>query len=347
MKWIIIITLLAILSQGCSSKASEKKKLITSDVVSVKLVSIKQIQASDKIHVSGLLTTANESKLSFKIPGIIESINVADGDFVKKGQLLASLKSTEITAQVSQAKSGLEKAERDFQRMQNLFSDSVATLEQLQNARTALEISKQQLQQIMFNEKFSRIYAPCDGFISRKYANEGELAGAGSPIITMNGLQSPKGWLLKAGVRDRDWSTIKTGNKATVLLDAFSGQQIPGTVTRKSQASDPAGGSFEIEIQLDVINQNPAVGMYGEAVVFTESSTTGFLIPYESLLEANGTTGYVFVTNDKRSVKRIQIEIAKINKDNVLVTKGLEGYTHLVTSGSPFLSERSIILAKN
>jgi multidrug efflux pump subunit AcrA (membrane-fusion protein) len=86
------------------------------------------------ITASGLLSTENEARLSFKISGIIEKIFVKEGDRVRKGQLLATLKSTEIASQVQQVQLTVEKAQRDYQRANNLYKDSVVTLEQLQNA---------------------------------------------------------------------------------------------------------------------------------------------------------------------------------------------------------------------
>ena len=72
---------------------------------------------------------------------------VKEGDRVKKGQLLDTLKSTEIAAQVQQVNLALEKAQRDYQRASKLYKDSVATLEQLQNAKTGVDIARQNLQQ--------------------------------------------------------------------------------------------------------------------------------------------------------------------------------------------------------
>ena len=99
---------------------------------------------------------------------------------------MATLKSAEIAAQVQQVELAVEKAQRDYQRADNLYKDSVATLEQLQNAKTGVDIAKQNLQQVAFNQQYSRIYAPADGFIVKKTANEGELASSGSPVLFMN-----------------------------------------------------------------------------------------------------------------------------------------------------------------
>ena len=88
---------------------------------------------------------------------------VREGDQVRKGQLLATLKSTEISAQVQQVQLSLDKATRDYERASNLYKDSVATMEQWQNAKTGLDIAKQNYQQASFNQQYSKIYANQDG----------------------------------------------------------------------------------------------------------------------------------------------------------------------------------------
>jgi multidrug efflux pump subunit AcrA (membrane-fusion protein) len=69
----------------------------------------------------------------------------------------------------------------------------------------------------------------------------------------------------------------------------------------------------------------------------------GFSIPYESLLEANGQKGFVFVTNDKKTVKRVEVIIASIDNNRVVISDGLNGYSFVIISGSPYLKEGASI----
>ncbi|MDV7400678.1 hypothetical protein RZS08_55190, partial [Arthrospira platensis SPKY1] len=90
---------------------------------------------------------------------------------------------TEIEAQVRQAKEGLDKARRDLQRAQNLYADSIATLEQVQNATTAVEVATQSVEIAEFNRQFSEIRAPFAGKVVAKLLNEGEVTGPGTPVF--------------------------------------------------------------------------------------------------------------------------------------------------------------------
>jgi RND family efflux transporter MFP subunit len=290
-----------------------------------------------------LLSTENEARLSFKIAGIVERIFVKEGDHVKKGQLLATLKSAEIAAQVEQVQLAVEKSQRDYQRAENLYKDSVATLEQLQNAKTGIDVARQNLRQVAFNQQYSRIYAPADGFVARKIGNEGELATAGSPILFVNAVSNSSKWILRVGLSDKEWAVIEAGNKATVKFDAFPSQLFEGVISKKSIAADAASGSFQAEIKIDFGKAQPAVGMFGAAAIVPSRASFGFSIPYESLLEANGKKGFVFVSDNGRTVSKCTVDISSISNDVVYIQDGLQGHKFVVTSGSPYLNETSII----
>lgn len=344
MRNILLTTTTIIVLASCGGKKPVKDNNVSSsEIIPVKLLPVAGDTNNNVINVPGTLSTEQVANLSFKIGGIIENISVKEGDKVKKGQLLATLKSAEIAAQVQQAQLTYDKAKRDYERAKNLYADSVVTLEQMQNARTGFELAQQGLHQVVFNQQYSKIYAPADGFITQKRLNVGELASAGTPVIAMNESSKASQWILKAGLSDTEWSAIEVGNKARVNIDAFPSKQFDAAVTKKSLAADPVSGSFMVELQVDFKNEQPAVGMFGTASVNTSKPSVGFNIPYDALLEGNGKKGFVFVSDDKKTVKKVEVTISSINNNTVTVIDGLQGHAYIVTSGSPYLNDSSLI----
>ena len=70
--------------------------------------------------------------------------------------MLATLNLTEVNAAAEQASLAYQKAERDYERASNLYQDSVATLEQMQNAKTALDVARQQYNSAGFNRTIQK-----------------------------------------------------------------------------------------------------------------------------------------------------------------------------------------------
>jgi membrane fusion protein, multidrug efflux system len=173
---------------ACGSKASDQKKEAVSSelddsVVPVKLSPVQMVTRAEPIAASGLLSSAEEARLSFKIGGIINKLYVDEGQTVRKGQLLATLDLTEINAQVSQAQLSVEKSERDMNRVKAMFADTAATLEQMQNATTGSNVARQNLTIARFNQSYAQIRSSVDGTVTRKAMNEGELASPGAPVF--------------------------------------------------------------------------------------------------------------------------------------------------------------------
>jgi len=343
MRNLIFIVVTSVALAACTSKANTNNNAQINQSIPVRIAAVNSDTSTVEIVASGLLSTEEEARLSFKIGGVIDRIFVKEGEFVRKGQLLASLKSTEIAAQVGQVKLAADKAQRDYLRTTNLYKDSVATLEQVQNARTGVDIAQKNLQQVAFNQQYSKIYSVSDGFIVKQILHEGELASPGSLVLFVSAVSSKSKWILKIGVSDREWAVIEKGNKANVTVDAFPEKKFKAIVNRKALSSDPASGSFEVEVAVDFEGQQPAIGMFGKAYISPSQKSVGYSIPYEALLEANGNSGYVFVTNDQKTVKRVPVTIASMDDQLVYVSNGLQGYMFVVISGSPYLDDNSTI----
>ncbi len=342
------VSLLIILSaawfvQSCSS-SNEKNKTTERafEIVPVRVLDISQQELKQVIQTSGLFTTDDETYLAFKTGGIIEKMYAKEGDVIRKGQLLAALHLTEIEAQVAQARLSFEKATRDFKRIENLYEDSVATLEQFQNARTGMDIASRQLEAANFNHSYSEIRAVNNGFVLRKMANEGQVISSGAPVFQTNGAGQGK-WILRTGVSDREWAMIKVGDKAIVTTDALEGKRFEATVTRKSVGTDTMNGSFAVEVTLQSPGNGLASGLFGKATIQGSRRQQVWKIPYDALLDGNAQSGYVFVTDDRKIAHKIPVVVSGIEKDHVIIMAGLENVKTIIISGSAYLKDNAEI----
>ena len=86
--------------------------------------------------------------------------------------------------------------------------------------------------------------------------------------------------------------------------------------------------------------------MFGKASIRPSQTVQGWEIPFESVLDANGDSGYVFVV-DGQKAKKVKIQLGKITPTSIQVVAGLENYKSLIVSGSAYLSDGSTIQVKN
>jgi RND family efflux transporter MFP subunit len=340
---VISVVVITCAIQACTDGKSEVRTIPAGgESIPVKVTQLHHSAELTMVTASGQVTTEDETLLAFKTSGVVEQVYVREGDRVRKGQLLATLNLTEIDALVAQASYAYEKEERDYQRVTSLYRDSVATLEQLQNLRTSVAVAKERLEAAKFNRTFSEIHAPAAGYVLRKFVSPGRVVNVGEPILLTNSAAGDN-WLLRVGVSDREWASIRMGDTAKVQIDAFTGQKFRARVSRKAEAADPLTGAFTIELQLRNDGLRLATGMFGTSVIACQQSRSVWNVPYEAVLDANGHEGFVFVTKDNKVAVRKPVTIAAFDGTSMQISGGIENSDVLIVSGSAYLTDQSPI----
>lgn len=335
------VTALAVSCGGEKKEAT--KSVIDESAIAVKLITVQQGEYSLPVISSGLITTETESRLSFKVGGVITKIHVKEGQTVSKGQLLASLDLTEIDAQVAQAKNNWEKTKRDLDRGQRLFKDSAATLEQIQNLQTASQLAEESFRIASFNRQYSTIHANNSGKIIRKFLNEGELASSGTPVLIVNS-SGQNEWIAKIGLPDVDWVRVKVGDKVKIMADAYPGEVFDGNLNAINEGADVVSGLYQAEVKVNPGKRKLASGLFAKVEIVPSTKLKLWTVPIEAVVEGYGKKAYVFVASEnKLSVKKIPVQVAYLSGKEAFISTGLESVQQVITSGSAFLTENSSI----
>ena len=292
----ILVFALGFTLVSCSKPEKEKSALLAIDesAIAVKLEPVEQGEFTLPVTSSGLISTETESRLSFKVPGIITKIYVKEGDAVNKGQLLASLDLTEIDAQVSQAKNNFDKATRDLERGQRLLKDSAATLEQIQNLQTGYNVAQEGFRIASFNRQFSTIHAIAAGRVIKKFVNEGELATTGVPVVMVNSA-GQNDWIVKVGLPDVDWVRVKAGDKVKVTTDAYPGVELEGILGSINEGAEVVTGLYQAEVKVNPGGKKLASGLFAKVRIIPSSKAKSWSVPIEAIVEGRGNSAYVFV----------------------------------------------------
>ncbi len=339
---LLIFFLAVVLFAACTqNKASEMQ--VDKNLVAVRLDTVRSEEVAKPVHTSGLIASETESTVSFKTGGIIQATHVKAGDAVKQGQLLASLNLTEIQAQVVQAKNALEKATRDLKRFEQLYKDSAATLEQLQNVTTLHQNALETHRIASFNLLNSEIRAPFDGVVLKKWVNAGEMVASGSPVFSLSA-RNQSAWVLKAGVSDRDWARLSLADSAMVSFDHLQ-EPLIARVRRIAQGADPANGTYQAELELAAgKNTLLANGLVGSVTIFPSKKSHVSIIPIESIVEGSGNNAFVYLPEKDNTVKKQPVKVAYFSGETVAVASGLENVPLVVSAGSAYLNTGSTIM---
>ncbi len=197
----------------------------------------------------------NKLAISSKMLGRITNLTVDEGDSVKQGQLLVQLDSTDIKAREQQAKAALalakesinlakvnlERAHDDYARAEKQYNDKIIPKEHLDHAQKAYEAaraelkidqskigaSQAQLHVIETELTNTKIYAPMNGVVAKRWVLKGEVVAPGQPIFTEYNL---KDLWITADLEETKLSSIHLGDKAEISVDAYPDQKFEGEI---------------------------------------------------------------------------------------------------------------------
>jgi RND family efflux transporter MFP subunit len=311
----------------------------------VRTAAIVYTNAAVPVHVSGLLARRTEADLSFKIGGLVEAVVVRAGDTVAPGQVLARLRQDEIEAQVTQAKSAVEKTHRDLARTEKLQAGAVATLENLQDARTAAEQADAQLRIAEFNLRYAVITAPAAGRVLRRGAEPNELVPAGRAILTV--ATEADGWIVRVGLAARDVARVRVGDRAEILANGETELRV-GQVTQISDAADPATRTTEVEIALEQPPRAARSGSVAAVTIIPVLVAERPVVPATALIEGErGRASLYLLEAGRTEVRRLDVEIEELIGVQAYLRTALPRGAQLVVAGGEYLRDGAPVTVQN
>ena len=337
----MIRNLALIASIGLAACGNGAETKAVTHAAPVRVATVETASAAEALRAVGVLAPADEVRLAFKTGGMIRSINVEQGDRVRRGQLLATLADDEVASAVAQAQALSDKAARDLERGRALLADEVATREQVEDLETARSVAAAGLRSALFNARHARIEAPGDGVVQRRLAEPDELVAAGQPVLVVG--NTGGGWIVRAALSDRDVVRVRAGTKAEVTLDAFPGRKFAATVTEIAAAADPQTGTYELKLAVDPAGEHFVQGLVAKVVIADQDTTSVPVVPVTALLEADGRAALVFVLADGGHAKRVAVQTGRLLGDRVEIVAGLAAGDRVVTEGAAWLDDNDAV----
>jgi multidrug efflux system membrane fusion protein len=328
---------LALALYACSGSKTQPVAQNSVRPIAVRAAPVIDTLLSRPIVATGTVAHKDEIGLSFKVGGVIARVAVDPGDEVRAGQTLATLQLREIDAGLSKARSAAVKAERDLARARRLYADRAVSLEDFQNAETAAEVARADLDAAAFNRRYAVIVAPSAGTVLRRSAEPGETVDPGTTVLVLG--SQARGNIVAVGLADRDVVSVRKGDGATVGFDALPGQSFQGRVTQIDAAADPGTGAYGVEITIPD-GSGLVAGLVGRVEIRPAISAPAMLVPVEAVLEADGNEATVYALSaDGSRAERRRVKVAFIAGSNVAVAGGLEGATAVLTDGAAYLDD--------
>lgn len=324
------------------------------DNETVKMVNVAECRDANELpptSFTGLARSADLVNVAFRVSGTISRVVVKEGDYVKKGQLLAILDDRDYQVQLNATKAEYESVKADAERVIALYEDGSTTAQNYDKARYGLQQISQKLANHTNQLHDTRLVAPMAGFVRQKLRESGEAVAAGLPVME---LSSSDRLEIEIDLPAKEFLNLNEYLDFYCTFNVTGAKRYPLKVVRTSVEAN-ANQLYSVYLQFKdgISHKGVTAGM--SAMVYGRKRTqrssmdeTGtvkdeehdIIIPATSLVR-DGNTTCVFVVDEKEGVVRQRtVKLVLINPDGtVTVSRGVSVGEKVVRTGAHSLSD--------
>jgi len=261
-------------------------------------------------------------------------------------------------AKLSEAKSALEIANREFKRTESLANrgitaasdfdvasqNQLAKKAQLKVAAAQVTRADSSLEIANIRIGYTKVTADwSDGsehrVVAERYVDEGQTVSANAPLFSIVELHPIVGVVY---VTERDYAHLKPGQLAILNMDAYPGEQFTGRIERIAPVFRKSTRQARIEMNIDNPHHRLKPGMFIRATVVLDQVPDATIVPELALTLRNDKSGVFIVSEDGRSVTWREVKVGFREGDRVQVEgQGLSG--RVVTLGQQLVKDGSSI----
>jgi RND family efflux transporter MFP subunit len=340
---------------ACASKAEGAPKARPAPLVVVAKVATRDVAV--EVHAPVELRPLAQAEVGSKTLGLLDAVLVDRGDRVKRGQLLALVRPSDLPDQLVAARGALSQtqasaslARKNAERATQLAPGGVVSQQELQQSQAALASAEAQeaaakAQVAAFATRLgeTRIESPLDGVVTVRRLDPGALVGptaGGTTIITVARVDVLRVFVT---VNERDVHLVKLGQEAHVEVDALAGKSIKGTVARLAPTLDPATRTLDAEVQIDNAGGELKPGMFGRASIVVANHPAAPVAPATAVQVSSGKRWAFVLKGDK--VERREVTVGVDDGDWLEIVKGVLAGEEIVTTGIDAISDGSTVRA--
>jgi RND family efflux transporter MFP subunit len=317
---------------------------------------------------SATLQPNREVAVAFQVTGYVEAIkqelgadgrmrNIQQGDPVKAGELLATVRSDTYKAQVMQLASQLisaqaadARAARDFQRDSELYAKHVIAnseydyaMQQSQTAKAQVGQAEGALRQGQITLGYCKLVSPMDGVVLDRKIEIGSLVQANTVAFRIADTQEMKAVF---GVSDIQIGQFKTAQSETLTSDALPGHPITGKITRIDLQADPTTRGFDVEVTVPNSDGKLRIGMvasldFAHAVA---SSSTVPMLPLAAIVrppqDLQGFAVYAAEDQNGRTIAKLRkVQLGPIVGNEITVSSGVRPGERVIIRGATMVTD--------
>ncbi|MFB0907440.1 MAG: efflux RND transporter periplasmic adaptor subunit, partial [Spirosomataceae bacterium] len=314
----------ATLNEEINTLQSEIGKLDTNKAVIATDVVVSPIMSTEFQHFvegTGRLEAENNVFVTPKIGGAITRIYVKEGDYVKKGQTVATIDNTIMKTSMDAINTQMATAQLLFDKQESLWNQKIGTEVQYIQAKSQIDALKKQLATMKAQNDMNVVKSPISGYVDEVRSQMGEMASPGLGILRVVNFSELK---VVAEIPDTYAGTISKGDVVKIKFPDLQ-KEITAKLKFVSQTINPVSRTFTIEANIPNFDKQLKPNLTAIVNINDQSRSRAIVIPRNLIQRTEeGELVYVAVQEGNKKVARSRAIITGLTYDgNIEITSGL------------------------
>jgi RND family efflux transporter MFP subunit len=337
------------LAAACSKAGLDAARTRPPPLVAVARVTVRDVEETVRAPVD--LRPMLQAEVGAKTIGYLDAVLVDRGDRVRKGQVLALVRPSDLPdllasarGAAAQAQAAVALARANRERAQALAPSGRISRQELQQAESALASAeaalagtRAQVSALATRLGETRITSPLDGVVSARRLDPGALVGPASNTGSILTIDQVDVLRLFVSVNEGEVTRLRLGQPAHIELDSAPGRRWDGKVVRLAPSLDPATRTLDAEVQLSNKNGELRAGMYGRASIVTGVHPGALTVPVGAVQITNNRHFVFALQGDK--VQRREVKLGVDGEDWLEILSGLQPEEEVVIAGLEGLAD--------
>jgi membrane fusion protein (multidrug efflux system) len=283
----------------------------------------------DQFTAVGTLEAGDIITVTPEVSGIVRALPFTEGSAVKKGQLLARIDDSELSARLTRAEAILKQSQLNHDRAKSLSERGAIAQQQLDDAQAAWNVAEADLALVKAQMAKTRITAPFAGLVGTQRVSVGAYVTPGQPITELAKIDELKAIF---PAPERFLGALAPGAVIDVSAPAFPGRTLVG----KIDVIEPVLDASTRNVRLQARVSNPEMlfrpGMSANVAVTLSERLNSLTIPAQSVF-VEGDQAFVYLINADSTVMQTPVTLGTRTAGTVEITEGLQPGAKVVSSG--------------
>lgn len=302
--------------------------------LSVEFAKVEVARITDDTQAVGSLRSRRGVVLRPEVSGRITQLNFADGQRVRKGQVLVQFDDQLPLAQVQQSMAELSIAQANQKRNQELVAQNFVSQRSLDESAANLQVAQARLSLAQATAARLKIVAPFDGIVGIRLVNVGDYLKDGADIVNIEDIDA---LFVDFRLPERFQSKVRRGQTAMLDIDALPGRRFTAQVQAIDPLIDANGRSVGVRGCIDNRQLQMRPGMFARVNAVFGERENARIIPEEAIIPQGGRQFVLKLlpgpSADTRTTKRVEVKVGLRRPGRVEILEGLDAGDTVVTTG--------------